>query len=101
MQYDGTVYNDSWTDDAWDGVWEGRAHRDARGWTLEMRIPLSQMRFRPGSEQVWGIDFRRDVARHAEQDWVVFTPKNGSGFCSRICLPNLPPGRGCPNLNHA
>ncbi len=82
--YDGTVYNDNSTDDSWDGVWEAHARRDERGWTLEMKIPFSQMRFRRGSAQVWGIDFRRDVARNAEQDWVVFTPKRASGFCSRF-----------------
>ncbi len=94
--YDGTIYNDNTTDAAWDGVWEGRARRDAQGWTLEMKIPFSQMRFRRGSEQVWGIDFRRDIARNAEQDWVVFTPKRASGFCSRF--PEL---LGLENGNHA
>ena len=82
--YDGTIFNDGGTDNSWDGVWRGRARRDERGWTLEMRLPFSQMRFRRGSGQVWGIDFRRDIARHAEQDWVVFTPRNGSGLCSRF-----------------
>ena len=82
--YDGILYNDDWSDDSWDGVWEGKVQRDAGGWTAEMRIPFSQLRFREGDGQVWGIDFRREIARRSESDWAVFTPKNGSGFVSRF-----------------
>ena len=32
-------------DPSWDPVWEGAAHIDADGWTAEMRIPYSQLRF--------------------------------------------------------
>src|SRR6266516_1166100 len=42
---DGTLQNDSWDDSSWDGVWEGKAHIDSLGWTVEMRIPYSQLRF--------------------------------------------------------
>ena len=41
---DGVLYNDSWDDESWDGVWEGKVSRDEQGWTAEMRIPFSQMR---------------------------------------------------------
>ena len=82
--YDGLLFNDGGDDDSWDGVWQARARRDERGWTAEMRIPFSQLRFRPGADQVWGVDFRRDLARRAENDWVVFTPKKESGFNSRF-----------------
>jgi hypothetical protein len=82
--YDGILYNDDWTDDSWDGVWEGRVRKDADGWSAEMRIPFSQLRFHEQDGQVWGINFRRDISRRNETDWVVFTPKNGSGFVSRF-----------------
>lgn len=82
--YDGILYNDDWTDDSWDGVWEGKVQKDERGWTAEMRIPFSQLRFHDEEGQVWGINFRRDIARRNESDWAVFTPKNGSGFVSRF-----------------
>ena len=29
--YDGTLFNDDWDDDTWDGVWEGKVTRDAQG----------------------------------------------------------------------
>ena len=90
--YDGTIANDIETQDAsWDGVWEGRVRRDrgdrggdAGGWTCEMRIPFSQLRFRPGAEQVWGINFRRRIERRAERDDIVYPPRNGRGFVSRF-----------------
>src|SRR5437773_8951779 len=82
--HDGTLFNDEWDDDSWDGVWEAKVTRDATGWTAEMRIPYSQLRFVRQSQYVWGINFRRDVARKNEFDYLVYTPKNGTGFVSRF-----------------
>ena len=84
--YDGTLYNDDWDDDTWDGVWEGKVTRDAQGWTAEMRIPYSQLRFvrAAGAQYVWGINFRRDIARKNEFDYIVYTPRDGRGFVSRF-----------------
>ena len=81
---DGTLYNDDWNDDSWDGVWEAKVRRDSSGWTAEVRIPYSQLRFLRQAQYVWGINFRREIARKNEVDYIVFTPKNGSGFVSRF-----------------
>ncbi len=83
-QYDGVLFNDDWDDDSWDGVWDGKVQRDGGGWTAEMRIPYSQLRFKNGAQQVWGINFKREIARGNETDYLVYTPKNGSGFVSRF-----------------
>jgi len=82
--HDGTLLNDDWDDDSWDGVWEGKVSRDALGWIAELRIPYSQLRFVKQTQYVWGINFRRDIARRNEYDFLVYTPKNGSGFVSRF-----------------
>ena len=82
--HDGTLFNDEWDDDSWDGVWEGKVSRDSLGWTAEVRIPYSQLRFVKQTQYVWGINFRRDIARRNEFDFIVYTPKNGSGFVSRF-----------------
>ena len=82
--FDGVLYNDSWNDNTWDGVWEGKVTIDEHGWTAEMRIPFSQLRFQQREVYVWGINFERDIARRNEADFVVFTPKNGTGFVSRF-----------------
>ena len=68
VQLDGTLMNDSWDDDSWDAVWSSAVKRDARGWTLELRIPYSQMRFRGGEQMVWGVNFKRFIPRYNEED---------------------------------
>ena len=51
---DGVLYNDDWSDNTWDGVWQGKVNIDSLGWTAEMRIPFSQLRFERDSSYVWG-----------------------------------------------
>jgi hypothetical protein len=81
-QYDGTLYNDSWEDNSWDGVWEGKSRRDDEGWVVEMRIPFSQLRFARADVQKWGINFGREIARGFENVCYVCRPKKSSGFVS-------------------
>lgn len=83
-RYDGTLYNDDWDDNSWDGVWEARTQIDDEGWTVEMRIPYSQLRFKKSDQYVWGVNFSRFVARRNEWDYKVIRPKNSSGFVSRF-----------------
>jgi hypothetical protein len=78
--------NDSNEDADWDAVWEAAATRDSLGWTAEMRIPLSQLRYgkvAAGTEPVWGINFLRDVARRDERSYWSQIPNNYAGFVSR------------------
>ncbi|MEK6565130.1 MAG: DUF5916 domain-containing protein, partial [Bacteroidota bacterium] len=81
---DGTLYNDDWDDDSWDGVWEAHTTIDGLGWTVEMRIPFSQLRFIEQENYVWGVNFRRSIGRSNERDMVVYTPNKESGFVSRF-----------------
>ena len=80
--YDGAVYNDGWDDDTWDGVWEARARRDGEGWSAEMRVPFSQLRYQSGEAPVWGVNFKRDIPRYGEEDWVIYPARNDSRFVS-------------------
>lgn len=82
--YDGVMYNDTWMDDSWDGVWEGVAAVNGQGWCAEFRIPYSQLRFHHQERYVWGVNFYRIIRRKQEHDYLAFTPKNGSGFVSRF-----------------
>jgi hypothetical protein len=60
VQRDVYMYDDVREDDAWDAVWESAVGRDSTGWAVELRIPLSQLRFTPGdSIQSWGVNFSR------------------------------------------
>ena len=51
---DGVFYNDSWSDNSWDGVWECATSIDSDGWNVEIAIPFSQLRFNKSDEMVWG-----------------------------------------------
>jgi len=65
---DGVLYNDDWSDNSWDAVWEGKARIDDKGWTVEIRIPFSQIGFKNDDHQVWGINIKRFIARNNEED---------------------------------
>ncbi len=81
---DGVLYNDEWDDITWDGVWEGKVRIDKESWTAEMKIPFSQLKFKSSGIQSWGIDFKRDIARKHERDYLVYIPKTESGFVSHF-----------------
>ena len=81
---DGTLYDDDWNDNSWDGVWEAKANIDEKGWTVEMRIPFTQLRFRQQQSYTWGVDFSRTIGRNNERDYLVATPLKESGFVSRF-----------------
>jgi hypothetical protein len=84
-KFDGTLSNDGWEDNSWDGVWEAKARRDEKGWTAEMRIPYSQLRFASQADRmVWGVNFRRVIQRRNEEIFLVYQPKKESGFVSRF-----------------
>jgi hypothetical protein len=48
-------------DESWDAIWDSAGRITHQGYTLELAIPFSQLRFpRGGRTQVWGVDvFRR------------------------------------------
>jgi len=89
-KYDGTLSNDDWQDSNWDPVWEGASLLGSDGWTAEMRIPLSQLRFSQEDHGRWGINFERIIARKQEHDLLVYTPRRGSGFVSRFLDVEVP-----------
>jgi len=68
------------TDMSWDPIWDAATAVDGEGWTAEMRIPLSQIRFGDKPEQVWGLNVRRTLFRKSEtSDWQM-VPRNASGI---------------------
>ena len=60
VQRDAYLFDDTDEDDAWDAVWESATRRDSLGWVAELRIPLSQLRYRAAdTAQGWGVNFTR------------------------------------------
>ncbi len=81
---DGTLYNDEWDDDSWDGIWDAATSIDSKGWVAELRIPYSQLRFPEQEQYIWGINFARGIDRNKEQDDFVMVPKKESGWVSKF-----------------
>ena len=75
---------DSGRETQYDPVWHGRARVDAEGWTAEMRIPFSQLRFNAGIEQTWGMQLTRQVSDRSERVQWVLIPESAAGFASRF-----------------
>ncbi len=85
VQRDWMMFDDTNSDASWDAVWQSATHTDDRGWTAELRIPLSQLRFtrpRDGSGTVWGINFQRILARSDETSLWAPRPEDGSRLVS-------------------
>jgi hypothetical protein len=93
------VYSDDGEgmDSSWDPVWEAATSRDSLGWTAEIRIPLSQLRYSSAPAQVWGIDFNRHIRRKGEDVLWAYRSRDDDGFSSFfghvIGLENLPQPR--------
>ena len=77
---DEAYYNDSFTERDWDAIWEGKTKIDDKGWTAEMRIPYSQLRFGEKDEYVWGILPARYIQRKDEWDYFGFQSLEESGL---------------------
>lgn len=81
---DGTMYNDSWNDDSWNGIWESAASINDDGWSAEIKVPFSQLRFNASDSMQWGINFMRDIERKKEEEYMIMVPKKESGFVSHF-----------------
>jgi hypothetical protein len=79
---DGLIFDDSHRDLAWDGIWEAAVSVDDLGWSVEIRIPFSQLRFSPNEHQTWGLNVYRYIQRKNEEDWWELVPKTESRLAS-------------------
>lgn len=88
--------NGNW-DTNWNPIWSGKAQIDSLGWTAEVKIPFSQLRYASGEDQVWGIQLMRRIFRQEERSTWQHIPLNAGGWVSEFGelhgLKNLPPQR--------
>jgi hypothetical protein len=69
---------------SFDPVWQAETRVDAGGWTAEMRIPLSQLRFTASTDPVWGINVVRSVPARNEVAYWRLVGRNTTGWSSRM-----------------
>ncbi|MCP3930735.1 MAG: carbohydrate binding family 9 domain-containing protein [Bacteroidetes bacterium] len=71
-------------DVSWNPIWFVKTNIDDLGWTAEVRIPLSQLRFANKEEHIWGIQItRRNYRKEARSIWQYIPRTSGywvSGF---------------------
>ena len=63
----------------WNPVWDVATGRFDGGWTVEMAIPFKSLRYRPGVEQIWGVQIRRSVLRSNEWSYLTAVPIQVAG----------------------
>ena len=97
VRQDEVALGDGSGDRSWDPVWEAATQVTDSGWTAEMRIPFSQLRFATDDRQVWGIQLSRTIARNQETAHFAFVPREERGGPTRyghlVGLQGLHPGR--------
>ena len=73
---DGAISNERDNNRDWNTIWDSRVARFDGGWSVEMAIPFSSLRYAPG-EQVWGINVRRTVQWKNEMSYLNPVPLSG------------------------
>ena len=63
IQYDAITDDSSGEDSSPDFFWESATAITEHGWTLEIRIPFSSLRYRTAEQQTWGILLYRNYPR--------------------------------------
>ncbi len=97
IQYDSVSDDASGEDSSPDFFWESATKITDRGWTLEMRVPFSSLRYKNVDPQSWGIMLYRNYPRSFRyQFFSTVLPRGGNCFICRANtlkgLEHLPAG---------
>ncbi len=97
VQYDAITDDASGENSSPDFFWDSAAKITERGWTLELRIPFSSLRYRTVDPQTWGIILFRNYPRAFRyQFFSTRLPKNSNCLVcyenTLVGLEHLPPG---------
>lgn len=78
-----TEDGDNW-DPNWDPIWYAKTSIHASGWTAEIQIPYSQIRFGKQQEYVWGLQILRFLFRKQETSQWQHIPQDASGYVNHF-----------------
>ena len=79
----------------WDGVWDVVTRRTSEGWVAEIAIPMVTLRFPKAEQQVWGVNFMRNIRRKNEQ--VFWAPISKEYSLTRVSRAGTMTGIGAVN----
>ena len=82
----------------WDGAWEVRARITDIGWTAEFEIPFRTLRFPSGTDQVWGVNFQRNIRRRNERAFWAPIPRQFNLY--RLSLAGTVSGIQAPAMRN-
>jgi hypothetical protein len=89
--------NETSFDAGFDPVWDAQTSIGPDGWTAELWIPFSQLRFNPNTDQVWGLNVQRFRPTLDEEDFWVVIPRTERAWSSRFGelhgIADVPPSR--------
>ncbi len=71
-------------DMSYDLVWDSEVRIHDSGWTVEMRIPYSAIRFPKSEKQRWAINFIREIRRYREESWWNEVTPDGPGVLTQM-----------------
>ncbi len=71
-------------DESWNPIWYTAANIDKEGWTAEMKIPFSQLKFGNLKEQVWGLQMMRRLFIKEERSVWQRIPQDTPGWVSEF-----------------
>ncbi|HEV7782306.1 MAG TPA: DUF5916 domain-containing protein [Chitinophagaceae bacterium] len=74
---------DNW-DGSWNPIWYSKTHVHDKGWSAEVKIPLSQLRYGNEKDKVWGIQVHRRLFRKEERSTWQYIPQNSGVWVSRF-----------------
>jgi len=69
-------------DPSWNPIWFAKTHIDDKGWTGEVKIPFSQIRYSNEAEKVWGFQVTRRLFRKEERSTFQFIPQRTGTWVS-------------------
>ena len=69
---------------SYDPVWEAATQVDSTGWSAEIRIPFTQLRFNAADQQVWGVNVARLTPARNEVAYWQLVGRNETGWASRM-----------------
>ncbi len=67
-------------DETWDPIWYAKTTIHDTGWTAEIQIPYTQLRFGNRNEHVWGLQVIRMIFRNDEWNQWQYIPQDASGW---------------------
>ncbi|MBK8599159.1 MAG: carbohydrate binding family 9 domain-containing protein [Flavobacterium sp.] len=71
-------------DGSWNPIWYLKTNIDEEGWTAEVKIPFSQLKFGNDKEQIWGIQVQRRFFRAEERSTWQRIPLDSPGWVSEF-----------------